>query len=160
MKVYLIKNIEEYGKLIAYCIENDISVFRSYWDDREKSNRCYNISFKDKRLYYSSKEYYENEGAEIVIPEFYCTNFGEYRIIEHKETKEEINESSNEYNSVVDFLNNFISGAKMSDDFENELRASRALRAFEADPEINIFSEEFITNEANQMFGNNEEENK
>ena len=48
----------------------------------------------------------------------------------------------------------------MSDDFENELRASRALRAFEADPEMNIFSEEFITNEANQIFGNNEEENK
>ncbi len=158
MKVYLIKNIEEYGKLIAYCIEKDISVFRSYWDDREKSNRCYNISFKDKRLYYSSKEYYENEGAEIVIPEFYCTNFGDYRIIEHKETKKEINENFHEYNSVVDFLNNFISGAKMSDDFENELRASRALRAFEADPEINIFSEEYVTNEAKKIFRTNEGE--
>lgn len=79
-KVYLIKNIEEYGKLMAYCIENDIVVFRSYWDDREKGNRCYSISFKDKRLYYSSKEYYENKGAEIIIPEFYCDNFGEYKI--------------------------------------------------------------------------------
>lgn len=158
MKVYLIKNIEEYGKLIAYCIEKDISVFRSYWDDREKGNRCYNISFKDKRLYYSSKEYYENEGAEIIIPEFYCTNFGEYKIIEHKEAKKEINESSNEYDSVVEFLNSFISGAKMSDDFENELRASRALRAFEANPEINIFSEEYITNEAKNIFETNEGE--
>lgn len=34
MKAYLIKNIEEYGKLMAYRIENDISVFRSYWDER------------------------------------------------------------------------------------------------------------------------------
>lgn len=158
MKVYLIKNIEEYGKLIAYCIENDISVFRTYWDDREKGNRCYHISFKDKKCYYGDKEYYENEGAKIIIPEFYCTKFGKYRIIEHYENEEETNKNSNEYNSVVDFLNNFISGAKMSDDFENELRASRALRAFEADPEMNIFSKEFITNEANNIFGNNKGE--
>lgn len=153
MKVYLIKNIEEYGKLIAYCIENDISVFRSYWDDREKGNRCYHISYENKRLSYGSKEYYENEGAEIIIPKFYCTEFGKYRIIEDKE-----NETENEYNSVVEFLNNFISGAKMSDDFENELRASRALRAFEADPEINIFSEEYVTNEAKTIFGNDKGE--
>ena len=46
----------------------------------------------------------------------------------------------------------------MSDDFENELRASRALRAFEADPEINIFSEEYITNEAKTIFRTNEGE--
>lgn len=26
-KAYLIDNIEEYGKIISYCIENDISVF-------------------------------------------------------------------------------------------------------------------------------------
>lgn len=158
MKVYLIKTIKEYGKLIAYCIENDISVFRSYWDDREKGDRCYHVSFKDKRLYYSSKEYYETEGAEIIIPEFYCTNFGEYKIIEHKENKKELNQNTKEYNDVVEFLNNFISGAKMSDDFENELRASRALKAFEANPEINIFSEEFITNEAKKIFGTNEGE--
>lgn len=158
MKVYLIKNIEEYGKLIAYCIEKDISVFRSYWDDREKGDRCYHISFKDKRLYYSSKKYYENEGAEIIIPEFYCTNFGEYKIIEHKENKKELSNEIKEYNNVVEFLNNFISGAKMSDDFENEFRASRALKAFEANPEINIFSEEFITNETKKIFGTNEGE--
>ena len=128
MKVYLIKNIEEYGKLVAYCIENDISVFRSYWDDREKGNRCYNISLEDKKLYYGSKEYYKNEGAEIIIPEFYCTTFGKYRIIEHKESEKEQEEYTHEYNKMIDLLNSFISGAKMSDDFENELRASRALR--------------------------------
>ena len=79
-KVYLIQNIEEYGKLIAYCIENDISVFRTYWDEREKDNMCYKISFTDKRCYYSSKQYYENLGAKIIIPEFYWDNFGKYKI--------------------------------------------------------------------------------
>lgn len=27
---FIISNIEEYGKLIAFCIENDICVFRTY----------------------------------------------------------------------------------------------------------------------------------
>ena len=150
MKVYLIKNIEEYGKLIAYCIEKDINVFRSYWDDREKGDRCYHISFKDKRLYYSSKEYYENEGAEIIIPEFYCTNFGKYKIIEHKENKREFSNEVKEYNDVVEFLNNFIFRAKMS--------ASRAVQAFKANLEIDIFSKEYVTNEAKKLFGTNEGE--
>lgn len=66
------------------------------------------------------------------------------------------NQNKKEYNTVVNFLQDFIIGAKMSDDFENELRASRALRAFEADPEANIFSEEYVTNEAKKIFGNNE----
>lgn len=35
-KAYLLMSIEEYGKFIAYCIENDITVFRTYWDEREK----------------------------------------------------------------------------------------------------------------------------
>ena len=127
MKVYLIKNIEDYGKLIAYCIENDISVFRSYWDDREKGDRCYHISYENKRLSYGSKEYYENEGAKIIVPKFYCTRFGKYRIIEHEENEEVVDEHTKEYNAVVTFLNAFISASKMFDDFENELRASRAL---------------------------------
>ncbi len=87
MKAYLIKNIEEYGKLMAYCIKNDISVFRTYWDEREKGNRCYHISFKDKKCYYSSKQYYEDLSAEIIIPEFYLDNFGEYKIYIKKEVK-------------------------------------------------------------------------
>lgn len=62
-------------------MKKDISVFRSYWDDREKGDRCYRISFEDKRLYYSSKEYYENGGAEIIIPEFYFNNFGECQLL-------------------------------------------------------------------------------
>lgn len=86
MKVYLIKNIEEYGKLMSYCIERDISVFRTYWDEREKGNRCYNISFEEKQCYHSSKQYYKSQGAEILIPEFRCTKFGHYDI--EKEVKE------------------------------------------------------------------------
>lgn len=40
-KVYLIRNIEEYGKLMAYCINKDITVWRTYWDETQKGNRCY-----------------------------------------------------------------------------------------------------------------------
>lgn len=49
-EAYLIKNIEEYGKLMAYCIENDISVFRTYWDEREKGRRCYKPDFHEKKM--------------------------------------------------------------------------------------------------------------
>ena len=33
---YLIANIEDYGKLMAFCIKHDICVFRTYWDERKK----------------------------------------------------------------------------------------------------------------------------
>lgn len=36
-KAYLLISIEEYGKFIAYCIENDISVFRTYWMKEKKA---------------------------------------------------------------------------------------------------------------------------
>ena len=75
-KVYLISNIEEYGKLMAYCIEHDIVVFRTYWNEKEKGNRCFEVNFKDKRCYYSSKEYYFNEGYNILIPVFDFNKFG------------------------------------------------------------------------------------
>lgn len=52
--------------------------------------------------------------------------------------------SIEEYQSFVEFVNNFIAGARMSDDEENAFRASRALWAFKADVEENIFSEDFI----------------
>lgn len=35
-KAYLIKDITEYGKFISYCIHNDITVCRAYWDERER----------------------------------------------------------------------------------------------------------------------------
>lgn len=78
---YLISNIEEYGKLIAFCIDNDISVFRTYWDEREKRNRCFNIDWENKRCYYSSEQYYLNEGYEIKTPKFELNEYGEWKLI-------------------------------------------------------------------------------
>lgn len=48
---FIISNIEEYGKLIAFCIENDICVFRTYWNEREKGDRCYSIDWKEKKVF-------------------------------------------------------------------------------------------------------------
>jgi hypothetical protein len=80
-KAFLIANIEEYGKLISFCINNDICVFRTYWDEREKGDRCYNIDWKEKRCYYSSRRYYENNGYEIVSPTFQLNEYGKYKAI-------------------------------------------------------------------------------
>lgn len=83
-KAFLITNIEEYGKLISFCIENDISVWRTYWDEREKGDRCYNIDWKEKRCYYSSRRYYENNGYEIVSPTFQLNEYGTYEPIRNE----------------------------------------------------------------------------
>lgn len=71
---YLIKNIKQFGFLIAYCIDKDISVFRTFY--RVGDNFCYNINFKEKRCYYSSVDYYESEGYEIFEPRFDFDEFG------------------------------------------------------------------------------------
>ena len=78
-KAYLIRSIEEFGKLMSLCIEKDISVFRTYWDEREKGSRCYRIDWQEKRCYYSSREYWENEGYEVVVPVFVVNQYGNYR---------------------------------------------------------------------------------
>lgn len=83
-KAFLITNIEEYGKLISFCIKNDICVFRTYWDEREKGDRCYNIDWKEKRCYYSSERYYENNGYEIVSPTFQLDEYGNYKVIRNE----------------------------------------------------------------------------
>ena len=80
--VYLISNIEEYGKFMAFCIDNDISVWRTYWDEREKENRCFSIDWQDKSCYYSSKRFYLNEGYEIITPIFKVNEFGKYKIVD------------------------------------------------------------------------------
>ena len=85
-KAYLISSIEEYGKLMALCIEHDISVFRTYWDEQEKGNRCFQIDWKQKRCFYSSIKYFERIGYEIVIPKFYVTQYGHYRIVQEQYT--------------------------------------------------------------------------
>lgn len=49
--------------------------------------------------------------------------------------------------SILEYLENSYSGAKMMDDIETQERIARAILAFEADPEIEIFSKEFIEKE-------------
>lgn len=81
MKIaYLISSIEDYGKFLSFLINADINVFRLYWDEREKGNRCYNIDWTGKRCYYSSREYYENNGYEIIKPNFVCNQYGDYKL--------------------------------------------------------------------------------
>lgn len=86
-KAYLIADIEEYGKLVSLCVENDISVWRLYWDEREKGDRCYEINWQEKRCYYSSRKYYENEGYKIIAPIFNVDKFGRYKIINNPTEK-------------------------------------------------------------------------
>lgn len=80
-KAFLITNIEEYGKFISFCINKDISVFRTYWDEQEKGKRCYYIDWEEKRCKYSSWFYYENRDYEIVSPIFQLDEYGEYKVI-------------------------------------------------------------------------------
>lgn len=76
-EVYLIKNIEEFGKLMAFCIENDICIFRTYWNEKEKGKRIYHIDWQEKRCYYSSGAYYQDESRfKIVIPNFVFNEYG------------------------------------------------------------------------------------
>lgn len=77
---FKISNIEEYGKLIAFCIEKDICVFRTYWNEREKGKRYYYIDWEEKRCKYSSLFYYENRDYEIVNPVFQPDEYGNYRL--------------------------------------------------------------------------------
>lgn len=67
---YLITDIEEYGKFIAFCIDNDICVFRTYWDEKEKGDRCYQIDWREKSCFYSPRRYYETNGFSVVTPVF------------------------------------------------------------------------------------------
>lgn len=75
-----ISNIEEYGKLISFCIKNDVCVFRTYWDEQEKGNRYYSIDWKEKRCYYGPKVYYEMFDYEIVSPIFKLDEYGTYKL--------------------------------------------------------------------------------
>ena len=79
-KAFLIASVEEYGKLIAFCISKDICIYRTYWDERKKGSRCYDINWKERRCYYSNIRYYEANGYEIVKPIFRLNAYGEYNI--------------------------------------------------------------------------------
>ena len=76
---FIISNIEEYGKLMAFCIRNDICVFRTYWSEREKGDRCYSIDWKEKRCLYSPRRFYEINDYDIVSPNFQPDVYGDYR---------------------------------------------------------------------------------
>ena len=78
--VYMIKNITEYGKLMAFCINNDITTFRTYWDETQAGDRCFFIKWNEKRCYYACRKYWENEGFIIVEPQFILDEFGNYII--------------------------------------------------------------------------------
>lgn len=86
---YLISNIEEYGKLLSFLINNDVNVYRLYWDEREKGDRCYRIDWQKKRCCYSSRRYYENEGYEIVTPTFLLDKYGKYKIVNREVQSDE-----------------------------------------------------------------------
>lgn len=73
---YKIKDINEYRKLMAYCIEKDINVWRAYWSNRKKDNRCYSIDWKTKICYYSSIDYYKSNGYKIIEPNFIFNEYG------------------------------------------------------------------------------------
>lgn len=88
-EAFLIANIEEYGKFISYCIENDVTVFRTYWDEREKGDRCFSIDWEQKRCFYSRRSYYEHIGYEIIEPKFELSNYGDvYKITNLREVIE------------------------------------------------------------------------
>ncbi|MCH5315447.1 MAG: hypothetical protein J1E81_06005 [Eubacterium sp.] len=65
---------------MAYCIENDISVWRTYWDERESSKRAYCIDWKTKRCEYTDTEYWKSRDIDVEIPNFYIDQYGRYQI--------------------------------------------------------------------------------
>lgn len=79
-KVYILSGISDYGKFISFCIKNDITVFRTYWDEREIIKRCYYIDWIQKRCYYSDRSYWESKGYEVVSPIFLCDKYGNWVI--------------------------------------------------------------------------------
>lgn len=88
-KAYLIKNIEEFGKFIAFCTDNDISVWRVYWDDREKGDRCFAICWKNLVCDYSSRSFYKAVDYCIVVPFFQLDSYGRYVVVREEEIIDE-----------------------------------------------------------------------
>lgn len=83
---YLITDIEEYGKFISFCINNDVCVFRTYWDEKEKGDRCYRIDWREKRCFYSPRRYFEINGFSVVTPVFVLDEYGhDYKMVKIKE---------------------------------------------------------------------------
>lgn len=77
---YLINDISEFGKFVAFCIEKDISVWRNYWNQREAGTHCYTIDWKNRACQHSSERFYREEGYKIVVPEFRVDAYGNWMI--------------------------------------------------------------------------------
>lgn len=87
-EAYLIKDITEYGKFMAYCMEHDFKVWRVYWDEREKGNHCYTVEtdkWNDQRVWHSDISFYKSNGYKIVIPKFDFDKFGKITIVGKEE---------------------------------------------------------------------------
>jgi hypothetical protein len=88
--VYLLKNIEEYGKFMAFCIDNDISVFRTYWQEIFKGEIAYHIDWKTKRCYYLAiKHMTPDDEYNVVRPIFTFNKYGKIEITHQHEDKGE-----------------------------------------------------------------------
>lgn len=92
--VYLIKNIEEYGKLMAFCIDHDITVRRTYWNERDRGNVGYQIDWKQKRCFYAKIDYWkgmniDNKVYNVVEPIFIFDEYGKVALTSHSEDKGE-----------------------------------------------------------------------
>ena len=72
--VYYIDNIGDYGYFIAFCIDNDITVWRAYYPANEP--KCFYIDWRQKRLWYGSVDSYKKDGFTVVRPKFARNEYG------------------------------------------------------------------------------------
>ena len=90
--VYLLKNIEEYGKFMAFCIDNDISVYRTYWQEIFKGEIAYFIDWKSKRCFYVGVKLKKDgniidDNYNVVSPIFTFDKYGKIELTHQHEDK-------------------------------------------------------------------------
>lgn len=72
MEAYKFKNAEHFGLFLIYCVEKDITVWRTYWDNRKK-DRLYILNWQERRVYYTD---FDDEKYEVIVPKFHFDGFG------------------------------------------------------------------------------------
>lgn len=77
---YRILSVEDFGKLMSFCIDKDVCVFRTYFNNACLSDRCYTIDWKEKRCYYGSEQYYLDHSYTVITPTFLTDVYGNYYI--------------------------------------------------------------------------------
>ena len=75
---YILKDITEYGKFVAYCIDHDISVYRLYWNEQNK-NRCY-VIYPDMKLAGVANKDWCALAYSLKEPKFYLSKYGRWLI--------------------------------------------------------------------------------